>query len=134
MGNVLGTAGFHDTYQLDNYEGNCLYARTVFVLGQFPTNNCTTAEYSPLTLATLLRHANYDAVNASVLYNGADDRALPDSLYLASKPAFFGALPWPAIGPDLDPMVGTLPAKQRFDAMGGADTLAPAAPTNLTVQ
>ncbi len=31
------------------------------------------------------------------------------------KPAFFGDLPWPCIWPDLDPVVGKLPAKERFE-------------------
>jgi hypothetical protein len=41
-------------------------------------------------------------------------RKLPASLYLPSKPAFFGSLPWPPIGPDRTPMAGTIPARERF--------------------
>jgi len=39
---------------------------------------------------------------------------LPDSLYLASKPAWFGQTSWPPIGPDVNPMDGDIPAKLRF--------------------
>jgi hypothetical protein len=45
--------------------------------------------------------------------------ALPDSLYLSAKPAFFGSNPWPWVDPSGSTpsgRVGTLPAKQRFDA------------------
>lgn len=39
---------------------------------------------------------------------------LPNSLYLDSKPDFFGTNPWPPIGPET-PFVNTIPAKQRWD-------------------
>lgn len=32
---------------------------------------------------------------------GAGQSALPTSFYLSSKPAWFGSIPWPAIGPDV---------------------------------
>ncbi len=59
---------------------------------------------------------------------------LPASLYLASKPAFFGDLAWPPIGPDRAPQTGTIPAKMRYDAMISAPPPAPpAAPGGLKV-
>jgi hypothetical protein len=96
----------------------------------------TSGTRDPAPGATLLKSGNFDYINNATNWDpNIPDRSLPNSLYLTSKPAFFGALAWPAIGPDLNPMAGTIPAKQRYDAMqGGADTLAPAAPTNLTVQ
>jgi hypothetical protein len=45
-------------------------------------------------------------------------RTLPASLYLTAKPAWWpSASPWPWAGSDLTPMVGTLPAKARSDAL-----------------
>ena len=43
---------------------------------------------------------------------------LPNSLYLTSKPAFFGSNPWPWVdGTNAsNPLPGTLPARTRFDA------------------
>jgi hypothetical protein len=41
---------------------------------------------------------------------------LPDSLYLAKKPAFFGNHPWPWVDPTGTTMVHTLPARARYDA------------------
>jgi len=46
------------------------------------------------------------------------NHTLPSSLYLTSKPAFWPAgVAWPWTGPDVEPKVGTLPAKSRFDNM-----------------
>jgi hypothetical protein len=65
--------------------------------------------------ATIIRHGNYDYVNNTVVWDPAiSDHTIPNSLYLAGKPAWWGDLPWPAIGPDLTPMVGMIPAQQRF--------------------
>ncbi|MCG2777799.1 MAG: glycoside hydrolase family 55 protein [Desulfobacterales bacterium] len=72
----------------------------------------------PRVAATLLRHGNYDYISGSTQWDSnISDHNLPNSYYLDSKPSFFGDLPWPMIGPDLDPKVGILPAKKRFDDM-----------------
>jgi hypothetical protein len=62
---------------------------------------------------------NYDTVNQSVQWSSTiATRTLPPSLYLAGPPAWWPAgTPWPWVGPDLSPMVGTLPAKARSDQM-----------------
>jgi hypothetical protein len=64
-------------------------------------------------------HGNYDTVNDQVMWDPNNSaRELPDSLYLKSKPAWWPAeAAWPWTGPDLDPMVNTLPAKARSDEM-----------------
>jgi hypothetical protein len=67
----------------------------------------------------MLRWGNYDTVSASAQWIASEvptglsqyanpvpsDHALPDSLYLSRKPAWFimksGAVTWPAIGPDI---------------------------------
>lgn len=38
---------------------------------------------------------------------------------LTSAPPYFGSVPWPPIGPDVDGLVHDLPAKRRFDALAG---------------
>jgi hypothetical protein len=74
--------------------------------------------YDPRVAATILRHGNFDHASGTVHWDPAVKRRdLPASLYLAEKPAFFGDAPWPFVDPTRQPMVGTLPAKQRFDAM-----------------
>ena len=75
---------------------------------------------SDIAFTSLFRHGNFDTVNNGVIWDPAtSSHALPNSLYLGAKPGWWpAATPWPWAGPDLSPMVGTLPAKQRSDAMG----------------
>jgi hypothetical protein len=73
---------------------------------------------------TLLRHKNYDYLTASQIVcntatysdegcqgatNVAVGDTIPNSLYLASKPAFFGSLTWPPVNPT-GPTVAEIPA------------------------
>ena len=44
------------------------------------------------------------------------NQALPDSLYLSSKPAFFGTNRWPWVDPVGTTKLYTLPAKARWDS------------------
>ena len=82
---------------------------------------------------TVLRHGNYSAYSRQISWDPAiQDRNLPASLYSASKPAFFGNLPWPAIGPDLSPMVRSLPAKDRYSGTPPPATPPPATPPPAT--
>lgn len=63
---------------------------------------------------TALRHGNYNAYSGQTSWDPAiADHELPVSLYLATRPAYFGGSAWPSIGPDLHPMVGMLPARER---------------------
>jgi hypothetical protein len=77
--------------------------------------------------ATTLRDANYDYFTRSVRWHGiggtgagttpSPTPVLPNSLYLKSKPAFFGSNPWPWVDGSgaVNPLPGTLPARVRFD-------------------
>ena len=126
VGNVLGKSGYHTKYEAaassptdggSEPVGN----RSIYTLGysgnqgtnQFPIPNDT------LVKATMMRWGNFDTVRAAAQWNAGEvptgpgrfanavppDHALPDSLYLSAKPAWFivksGAIPWPAIGPDI---------------------------------
>jgi hypothetical protein len=42
---------------------------------------------------------------------------LPPSLYLTAKPDYFGAVPWPPIGPDVTGQTSDIPAKLRFEQL-----------------
>jgi hypothetical protein len=76
----------------------------------------------PKVAETLLRHGNFDFVSRKTRWDPKiPDHDLPDSLYLSAKPAFFQNLPWPPIGPDRRPMVGTIPARERFLAIAVAE-------------
>jgi len=68
--------------------------------------------------ANSLVHGNYDYASRATLWDpGIGETNLPPSLYYAGKPGWWGALPWPPIGPDLSPMGGLIPAEVRFNAM-----------------
>jgi hypothetical protein len=78
--------------------------------------------------ATALIHGNYDNVNKKVTWDSSiGDHAIPLSLYLASKPAFFGSNPWPWVTPEAsNPLTGVLPAKIRANSNGIITSTAPA--------
>jgi hypothetical protein len=110
VGNVLGSEGMIGTYESyppPSYDSN------IHMMG-YRCDNSGGAR-SPTPGDTALRHGNFDYVTGVTHWDaGISDRTLPSSLYLMSKPAFFGSKPWPIIGPDLNPMIGTLPAEDRF--------------------
>lgn len=111
VGNILCHPGCTGVYQAPAFVNAEIWHLGYLCAGsQAPTD--------PRVEATLIRHGNFDYItNTTVWDPGIEDRALPSSYYLVSKPSFFGNLPWPAIGPDLNPMVGRLPAKERFESM-----------------
>ena len=83
------------------------------------------ADMTAVAWTTLWLHGNYDTVNKQVMWNASplttnlptSARTLPASLYYSSKPAWWpSGQAWPWVGPDLTPMVGALPAKNRSDA------------------
>jgi hypothetical protein len=101
----LGTAPVSSLYMANNSDTAC-----IFELGGD----------SDVSRTSLVAHGNYDTVNAAVMWSPSiATHTLPASLYLAGKPAWWpAASPWPWVGPDLTPMIGTLPAKARSDSIG----------------
>ena len=73
----------------------------------------------PKVVATTVRHGNFDYATSTVVWDAAiASHSLPASLYLTSKPAFFGSAPWPWVTPETAPQtLATLPARTRFDAL-----------------
>lgn len=129
VGNVLGTT-YEKTYEV---VGDFPYMGTnaIYKLGYVDGGDADAAGNDALVKSTLLRHGNWDSVNGATLWDPAiADRTLPASLYLTAKPAWFGSLAWPAIGPDLAPMTGKIPAEVRFQQSKVAP---PMPPTGLTV-
>jgi hypothetical protein len=131
IGNVLGQAGYHNTYSCEAAFGSgngCANDITsVYRLGftgSGGTNNngfcldtaCSSRNrWDPQTPGYMMRWGNWDTVNnasrflASEVPSGIGSYAnpvpsgqdLPTSFYLGSKPAWFGSVPYPAIGPDV---------------------------------
>jgi hypothetical protein len=108
VGNILGFSGMSGVYELNSSHTDDAYN-------------------------TVYRHGNFDYVTETTKWDPAvSDHTIPDSYYLTSKPSFFGSSAWPAIGPGLSPMVGSLPAKDRYDGVS-PDILSPSPPSGLTV-
>jgi len=118
VGNVLGTAGWNNTYEIRN--SGIWSKRPIFATDSF--DSTVTKGWT-----TQLRHMNYDYFTNSVKYcdsegepgcqGGPSDTALPPSLYLDSIPPFWGNQPWPPIGPDVPGYASNIPAKDRFEGM-----------------
>ena len=76
---------------------------------------------TPLVRSTTIVHGDYDYVKNNFIWSpDISNHTLPSSLYLSSKPSWFGNLSWPAFGPSLSnsnsPVVGNIPAKHCYDA------------------
>lgn len=130
IGNVLGTVGGGQTrYQVDNTnEGgsdNFIYQFGFWNRWEIGF----TDPYDSVVESSLLRWGNWDAVTNAVRWCSPGDpsfasapcnsvsevptadptfpnaspanHTLPTSFYLTSKPAWFGNVPWPPIGPDV---------------------------------
>lgn len=121
VGNVLGDTTFHSAYSC--HDGNDLPGDNyIYDLG-FVYDCVYGGTTTTGTRATLMRWGNWDAMHQASLFCSAaggncpsDERAsgdatfpglaspsstFPASFYLSSKPAWFGAAPWPPIGPDV---------------------------------
>ena len=172
IGNVLGKQGYHKQYQ-DLAPSGSSSDSSIYTLG-WSGNEGKSGGAGPndtLVASTMLRWGNFDYVNNSVQWNTAEvpasisqfasavpaSHTLPASFYLASRPGWWGSMPWPAVGPDVtggsDPSghVYANPAQVCFNnSSGGTGAItfnasdcygsgsstppqgAPAPPTNLT--
>jgi len=134
VGNVLGRSGQMSGWVYTDARMGCDGAGEHCV--GFPTSgwtNGTTWSASPaiwrvgydperwscnpdaLTLSSLIRDGNWDWLTSSQKWHTTPSTfTIPNSMYLTSKPAFFGSNTWPWV----DPSTGTtsiLPAKKRYD-------------------
>lgn len=119
VGNVLGYQGMSPApARAFTYEGSWPWDEDpvpMWKLGYDPED--WKARADPKVLSTVLRDGNYDYVTGEVHWAGGVPRALPDSLYLPRKPAFFGSAPWPWVDPAGAVKLHQLPARARFDAL-----------------
>src|SRR5262249_27264161 len=121
VGNILGRPG-DDAIAGAVYEqtsGNCLDTVAVFKFG-YPSNCAVHQIIDPNVASTVLRHGNFDYVGKAVVWDPAiKEQALPASLYRSAKPSWWGAGPWPSIGPDVSGYVNEIPAKARYHTLTG---------------
>jgi concanavalin A-like lectin/glucanase superfamily protein len=174
VGNVLGTSGYHTVYEdsrgPQGRTGNP--NQSIFLLGFSGVDESVSSSiaYDMVTVTSLLRWGNYDYATGQARWNTAEipaghpvpPTALPASLFLSARPSWWGAMPWPAIGPDVsggyDPAghVHRIPAHVCYDTSARnadgslifdpaqcypsgpppppppPDTTAPSTPTSLT--
>jgi hypothetical protein len=115
VGNVLGRQG--TSYTSWSMDSNSSAGNTIWRAGVFDNDQY----YDARVRETMIRDGNFDYKSNSVSWwglggAGSTPATLPNSLYLSSKPAFFGSTPWPWVDPVGTTKVHTLPAKARFDA------------------
>jgi hypothetical protein len=109
VGNILGSTGTTTALASQAYETADNGVPSIYTLGNGGSG------LSDVAATTLFRTGNYDTIHRSVVWSNAA-LTLPPSLYLSSRPAWWpSGVPWPWAGPDLEPMVGILPAKLRSD-------------------
>ena len=113
VGNVMGTAGRTGGWVYNDPGTPWGSASYIWRLGYDPIHWEQAPD--PKVLSTVLREGNYDYVTGQVRWD-TTPQAIPASLYLTARPAFFGSLPWPWVDPTGATRLHTLPAKARFDA------------------
>jgi len=133
-GNVWGDST--DTkYELDNvnfsYCNGAASDWAIYKLGYRDAGDSSATGNDLAVKSTTYRHGNWDGINKSTVWDpNNSDHTLPNSLYLTSKPSWWGTSTWPAFGPDLTPMEGQLPAKLRYS---GVNISIIQAPSNLRI-
>jgi hypothetical protein len=146
IGNVLGTSGYHNTYEssVNACGSSCPNpSASIYVFGfsGASTQTCANAAYcppDPNVATTVMRWGNYDTVNAAVRFVSSEvpsglsqfanavppSQSLPASFYLSSPPSWWSfpsgtTAPFPAIGPDVTG--GNLPNVGGYAYMNPAE-------------
>jgi len=123
IGNVLGFQGMDPSPQsgftYDAGSGNPWQWDPVPVWAIGVQHNAGLQGQDDQVVATCLRQGNFDWVTEEQRWHGEGSDpalAIPNSLYLDSKPSFFGSNPWPWVDPTTG-QVHTLPAKELFNEL-----------------
>lgn len=140
IGNVLGSPAWPRTttgqYEMTSGMPDYTQAVTIYRLGYPNPGNYWYSKTNPPSdgdaggrdfrvKETLYRWGNFDYQNNATRWEASEvpsdvaipaDHYLPASLYLSSKPAWWGNTPWPAIGPDVAGLVNKIPAQVRYEA------------------
>jgi hypothetical protein len=130
VGNVIGVASFSTGTVVWNQSGGTSRP----IIYRFGYSSAGGSYSDTQSFSTVIRHANYNYVSDAVDNWTDPDHTLVSSFYYNTKPSFFGSCAWPAFGPDLNPLAGTLPAKLRYEQSNAcAQSAPPSPPTNLQV-
>jgi hypothetical protein len=138
IGNVLGTPGFTTGYQsFDPFASANVYIWGAGQnIGGFPNQPSDT-----LVGTTTMLWGNWDVSNGATRFLSSEvptgaptypnsvpsSQTLPASFYLSSKPAWFGSIPWPAIGPDVSngnvgQCAGTFDTSGKFNGLAATSS------------
>lgn len=113
IGNILCHPGCTGQYMPSDFTGG---VKAVYRIG-FQDDGDQIQSVAPETLGTIL-HGNFDYLTNSVIWDPAiSQHNLPSSMYLSSKPSWFGSVSWPPIGPDISGYVNEIPAQIRYSNM-----------------
>jgi len=119
IGNVLHTDP-SGVYQIDHSGGPRLNIPTIWRIGGAVDGRGELLD-DGTALSLLYRHGNWDSVTGQIVWDPENsNRTIQDSMYLHSKPDFFGSAAWPWVDPtgqSLGDRVKRLPAKDRYDAI-----------------
>jgi len=117
VGNILGDSSWEpDEYDMTGSRG---YDHSVvYRLGYVNMGNNDVSGQDAKVKETIFRHGNYDYFNDATIWEPGVDHEIPDSLVYDSKPAWFGSVPWPPIGPDVPGYYNKIPAQLRFEGQG----------------
>ena len=111
VGNVLGTTGHNTVYESGSTGTNRVFVTGLSIAGVAPSPD-------PVVATSMLRAMNWDSANGALVNGGSYTIAdVPASLLYASKPAFFGSLPWPPVDPTNPTYASSgtnIPAGYRF--------------------
>lgn len=133
VGNVLGLAGWSNGYEQRRtryWSENLIYALSTPDIGD------------DRSFTTMLRHRNYDYFTNSTknctdsgepgCQGGDASTTLPPSFYLSAKPAWFGSVAWPPIGPDVSGLFNKTPAQVCFEQGAMPNCFASGTPSDST--
>ncbi len=101
IGNVIGTNNAYSPWTAYETQGSRTTVGTYGFSWDFLNDSDGIVEtLTPSAYGTVFRHGNYDDIDKEVKWAlHYENHSLSNSLYLASKPSWFGDLTWPPIGP-----------------------------------
>ncbi len=113
VGNVLGAPGEMNGWVYEDTVSYLTAAGAIWMLGWGSNQS-----QDSIAASTDIRDGNWDWLQAKQTWHNSSPVSLQNSLYLKSKPTFFGSRQWPWVDPTTG-TVYTLPAKERFDSIDG---------------
>jgi hypothetical protein len=123
VGNVLGAPGAMAGWDYEN--GKMADGPGIW---RFGWDDWSPYPVDPVVMQTTIRDGNFDYLTNQVHWHGLGGNGassglippvnslLPNSMYMAGKPPFFGTLAWPWVDPLGVTKTFALPAKARYDA------------------